>query len=62
MKRKGYIIERIADMDNLRAADMEAQAGKTRKNRYIRRHNRNADSNLRSLRRMVLEMGRVIFM
>lgn len=55
-KRKGYIIEQIADMDNLRAADKEAQAGgKAKKNRYIRRHNERAEEDLIELRRMILE-------
>lgn len=54
--RKGYIIEQIADLDNLRAADKEAQAGKTKKNRYIRRHNLHAEEHLQELRRMILDL------
>ena len=55
-KRKGYIIEQIADMDNLRAADKEAQAGKVKKNRYIRRHNAHAEKDLLDLQRMILTL------
>ena len=53
-KRKGYIIEKIADLDNLRIADKNAQAGKVKKNRYIRRHNDRAEADLQELRRMIL--------
>lgn len=45
-KRKGYILEKIADMDNLRAADREAQSGKVTKNRFIRMHNEHAEDDL----------------
>lgn len=38
-KRAGYILERIAEINNLREADKEAQDGKVKKNRFIRRHN-----------------------
>ena len=38
-KRAGYIRERIAEINNLREADKEAQDGKFKKNRFIRRHN-----------------------
>jgi len=55
-KRRGYLIEQIADMDNLRKADLEAQSGKVRKNRYIRRHNEHAEEDLQELRRMILEL------
>lgn len=55
-KRRGYIIEQIADMDNLRRADLDAQCGKARKNRYIRRHNEHAEQDLQELRRMILEL------
>ena len=55
-KRKGFIIEQVADMDNLRAADKEAQAkGKAKRNRYIRRHNMRAEEDLQELQRMILE-------
>lgn len=55
-KKKGFILEKIADMDNLRCADKEAQAGKTKKNRHIRRHNLRAEEDLTELRRMILEL------
>ena len=55
-KREGFIIEQIADMANLRAANKEAQAnGKAKKNRFIRRHNANLEANLSELQRMILE-------
>ena len=55
-KRKGYIIEQIADIDNLRAADKMAQAGgKAKRNRFIRRHNARAEEDLKELQRMILE-------
>ena len=55
-KRKGYIIEQIADIDNLRAADKMAQAGgKAKRNRFIRRHNARAEVDLKELQRMILE-------
>ena len=47
-KRRGYILEQIADMDNLRKADLDAQSGKVRKNRFIRRHNEHAERICRS--------------
>lgn len=55
-KRKGHILERIADMENLKAADKQAQAGKVKKNRAIRRHNLHAEEDLKSLQRMILEL------
>lgn len=55
-KRKGHIFEQIADMDNLRAADKEAQDGKVKKNRWIRRHNLRADEDLKLLQTMILTM------
>lgn len=54
MKRYGYILEQIADMENLREADKTAQAGKVKKNRNIRRHNLRAEENLQKLRHMIL--------
>lgn len=55
-QRKGYIIEQIADMENLKAADKEAQAGgKVKRNRHIRRHNLRAEDELEELQRMILE-------
>lgn len=56
MKRKGYLIEKIADMNNLREADREAQAGKVKKNRFIRRHNEHAEEDLMKLRQMILSL------
>lgn len=55
-KRIGHVFEKIADMDNLRMADKEAQAGKIKKNRHIRRHNLHAEADLLELRRMILEL------
>ncbi len=34
-KRVGYILERIAEINNLREADREAQDGKVKKNRLF---------------------------
>lgn len=56
-KRKGHIFEQIADMDNLRAADKEAQAGKVKKNRHIRRHNLRAEEDLKELQQMILTLS-----
>ena len=53
-KRIGHIYEKIVDMDNLKAADKEAQAGKVKKNRYIRRHNLRAEEDLQELQQMML--------
>ena len=55
-KRIGHVFEKIADMDNLKMADKEAQSGKAGKNRHIRRHNLHADSDLQELQRMILEL------
>lgn len=55
-KREGYILEKVADIENLRAADKEAQEGRKRLNRHIRRHNARAEEDLRELRRMILEL------
>lgn len=49
-------MEQIADLDNLRAADKEAQAGKVRRNRHIQRHNLVAEQHLLELRRMILTL------
>lgn len=54
MKRKGYILEKVADMENLRRADRQAQDGKD--TRAIRRHNMRADENLLNLQRMILNL------
>lgn len=56
-KRKGFLIEQIADMSNLREADKEAQDGKVRKNRFIRRHNEHPEDDLKALREMILTMN-----
>lgn len=53
-KREGFVVERIAMMDNLRIADAHAQDGKVKKNRYIRRHNKHAEEDLRKLQLMIL--------
>jgi hypothetical protein len=54
-KRVGHLFEKIASMDNLRLADKEAQSGKVKINRAIRRHNAQAEKDLLELRRMILE-------
>lgn len=56
VRRKGHILEQIADMENLKAADREAQAGKVKSNRYIRRHNLHAQKDLEELQRMILKL------
>lgn len=55
-KREGYVIERIATMENLREADKESQDGKVKTNRHIRRHNKHAESDLRALQLMILTL------
>ena len=55
-KREGYVIEKLAMMSNLRQADADAQAGKLRENRGIRRHNMRAEKDLRLLQRMILTL------
>jgi hypothetical protein len=57
VKRRGYLLEKIADMDNLRLADKKAQAGKVEKNRHIRRHNLHAEEDLLALREMILNLN-----
>ena len=54
MKRKRYILEQIADLENLRQADREAQLGKN--NRSIRWHNKKAEKNLLKLQHMILNL------
>lgn len=56
-KRKGYVIERIASIENLREADKEAQSGKVKSNRYIRRHNMHQEEDLKALREMILTLS-----
>lgn len=55
-KRAGYILERIAEINNLREADKEAQDGKVKKNRFIRRHNLHPEEDLRALQLMILTL------
>lgn len=55
-RRKGHILEQIASMENLEAADKEAQAGKVKKNRHIRRHNLHAKEDLEKLQEMILTL------
>ena len=67
-KREGFIMERIASIDNLREADKEAQRGKAKRliyvkgqpkripNKHIRRHNLNAEAELRKLQLMILTL------
>lgn len=67
-KREGHVIERIASFDNLLAADDDAQRGKRNRrvirngkvihvpNRYIRRHNRRKEKELRELQMMILTL------
>lgn len=67
-KREGFIMERIATMENLRAADHDAQIGKAKRlvkingtpkrvpNRHIQRHNQNAEKELRDLQKMILTL------
>lgn len=55
-KREGYVVERIATIDNLREADAKAQDGKVKMNRYIRRHNCHAERDLRNLQKMILAL------
>lgn len=53
-KREGYLIERLALMDNLWEADADAQLNKTKTNRSIRRHNQRRIQDLRALQLMIL--------
>lgn len=55
-KREGYVMERLALMDNIRAADHNAQTGHT-KNRAIRRHNKHANRNHRAFQKMLLDFS-----
>ncbi|MBD5357448.1 MAG: reverse transcriptase [Bacteroides sp.] len=61
-------MERIANIDNLRLADRKAQEGKTKRiiivngkevripNKYIQKHNENAEKELRDLQKMILTL------
>jgi RNA-directed DNA polymerase len=53
MKRKGYLIEKIADMDNLRLAFYKAKKGKTDK-KSVRAYQANLSANLLELRSSIL--------
>jgi hypothetical protein len=56
-KREGYVIERMAKMNNLWAADAEAQkGGKAMRNSHIREHNKHQKENLRLLQLMILTL------
>ena len=56
-KRKGYIIERVADMDNLRqAADESQKGGKASRNFFIRQFNSEREKKLLELRQMILTL------
>jgi hypothetical protein len=56
-KREGYVIERMAEMNNLRTADLEAQSGnKQKRNKHIRFHNKIAEQDLRKLQMMILTL------
>lgn len=68
-KREGFIMERIANIDNLRLADRKAQEGKSKRiiivngkekrvpNKYIQKHNENAEAELRDLQKMILTLS-----
>jgi hypothetical protein len=56
-KRKGYIIEKVADMDNLRqAADESQKGGKASRNFFIRQFNSEREKKLLELRQMILTL------
>jgi hypothetical protein len=52
-KRESYVVERIATIDNLRAASVRAAKGKGKK-RYVRLHMRNQETELRQLQLLIL--------
>lgn len=68
-KREGFIMERIANIDNLRLADMKAQERKSKRviivngqevkipNKYIQKHNENAEAELRQLQMRILTLS-----
>lgn len=57
-KRKGYIIEKIADMDNLLLAAKESQkGGKAKRSIYIQRFNEKKEERLEELRNMILDLN-----
>jgi hypothetical protein len=56
-KREGYVIERMAEINNLWSADAEAQdKGKEKRNAHIRRHNEQQAEDLRKLQLMILTL------
>lgn len=56
-KRKGHILEKIADMSNLwAAADDSQKGGKPARNYYIRVFNADREKYLRDLQRMILTL------
>lgn len=55
-KREGYVLERLALMSNLRKVDDDAQEGKLKENRGIRRHNQRKEKDLRLLQKMILTL------
>lgn len=56
-KRIGFVLEKIADMDNLREADRQAQiGGKANRCREIRLHNVNAEKDIEELNKMILTL------
>lgn len=67
-KREGFLMERIASFDNIKAADHDAQIGKAKRtiyingipkkipNKYVRIHNENAEEELRKLQLMLLTL------
>lgn len=57
VKRKGYIIEKVADMDNLRNAAREAQRNKNPRNDSIVAFNANPEPKLQALREMILTLN-----
>ena len=56
-KRKGYILEQIADWDNLELAVCNSQkGGKVKRNTFIRKFNENKQHNLMLLQVMILTL------
>jgi hypothetical protein len=56
-KREGYVIERMAEINNLWNADTAAQdKGKEKRNKFIREHNTRQEEDLRKLQLMILTL------
>lgn len=56
-KRKGYILEQVADINNLRAAADDSQkGGKASRNPYIREFNEHREQRLLELQTMILTL------